>query len=958
MIKSYFLSFVISILFFSSVFAQKGTIRGKVYDDKTGEVLLGVTVVIEGTTIGSVTDFDGNFEINADAGTYALQVSYVSYSTLTIQGVEVKAGQVALLDNIRLSEDVEQLEEIVITAQAIRTSEEALLTVKKKSANLLDGISSQSFRKMGDSDAASAVKRVPGVTVEGGKYVFVRGLGDRYTKSTLNGVDIPGLDPDRNTIQMDMFPTSLIDNIVVLKSFTSDLPGDFTGGIVNVETKDFPEEQVFSVSFGGGITPGMHFTEDYLTYAGGKTDFLGFDDGTRSIPTDRSSDIPRYTDVVGRPNGENAQSFRSILDGFNPVMGAMRANSFMDYSMGVNYGNQSTLGKNVIGYNVSVSYKNSTEYFEGAEYGRYGKSDPDVFALEQREYQIGDFGVNNVILSGLAGVALKRERSKYKLNFLHSQNGESKAGIFDYENSDLGANFEAIQHNLEYSERALTNVLLNGTHYSKDSKWLTEWKISPTRSTITDPDIRYTRYRVDGTNLTIGTESGYPERIWRYLEEDNLAGKLDVARDFTMLAAPAKLKFGGGYTYKQRDYEIQNFQIIPQGVDLTGNPDEIMQSDNLWPTNDSGTQGTRYEALFIPNNPNKYEGDISNTAAYVSNEFLPLTGLKAIVGVRMEKYVQQYSGQNQQGLELVDETVLDDLDLFPTVNLIYALTETQNLRFSYSQTIARPSFKEASFAEIIDPLSGRTFIGGFFPDVNSAGQVIWDGNLTATRIDNLDIRWEAFQRMGQTVAASVFYKMFDRPIEIVQYVQAPNNFQPRNVGDGQVLGLELELRQNLGFAGSFFEPLSVNGNFTFISSRIEMSPTEYDSRLLNARDGESVVNTRPMAGQSPYIINAGLSYNGESNGLEAGLFYNVQGETLQFVGIADRPDVYAVPFHSLNLNVNKTFGADDRIRAGFGVNNLLNDVRESVFKSFNAESEVFSRFRPLTSFSLRFSYNF
>lgn len=958
MTKSSLLTLVIIFVLTSFGFAQKGTIRGTVFDNSTGEALIGVTVLIQGTTTGAVTDFDGNFEIKADAGVYNLQVSYVSYAGLTIQAVEVKGGGVTVLDNIRLSEDVEQLEEIVITAEAIKTSEEVLLTIKKKSANLLDGISSQSFRKIGDSDAAAAVKRVPGVSVEGGKYVFVRGLGDRYTKSTLNGVDVPGLDPDRNTIQMDMFPTNLIDNIVVLKSFTSDLPGDFTGGIVNVETKDFPEEKTFNISGGLGLTPGMHFNSNYLKAEGGKTDFLGFDDGTREIPTGRSYDIPSYTDVIGRVNSPNGQRFKQILESFNPTLAAMRDNSFMDYNIGANLGNQKTFGVNTIGYNFSLSYRNTTEYYEGAEYGRYGKGNSDVYELDQREYQVGDYGVNNVILSGLAGVAWKRERAKYKLNVLHSQNGESKAGLFDFEGSELGANFLADQHNIEYSERALTNVLLNGTHYSKDATWQIDWKVSPTRSRIDDPDIRYTRYRKDGGVYTIGTESGYPERIWRYLEEDNLAGKVDVTKDMQLLQAPSKLKFGAGYTYKQRNYEIQNFQIIPQGVTLTGDPNELFRPENLWPTNDVGSRGTRYEALFIPNNPNKYDASIANSAAYISDEFSPFGKLKAILGVRMEKYVQNYTGENQQGVALNNEEVLNDLDLFPSVNLIYALTETQNLRVSYSKTVARPSFKEASYAEILDPLTGRTFIGGFFPDVNSAGEVIWDGNLTATRIDNMDIRWEAFQRQGQTVALSAFYKMFDRPIEIVQYVQAPNNFQPRNVGNGTVAGLEIELRQNLGFMGGVFAPLSVNGNMTFTSSSIEMSPTEYNSRVLNARDGESVKNTRQMAGQAPYIVNLGLSYNGTQNGLEAGVFYNVQGETLQFVGIADRPDVYAVPFHSLNFNANKTFGADDKMRVGLGISNILNDVRESMFKSYNADAQVFSRYKPLTSFSLRFGYSF
>lgn len=956
MIRSLLLIFTLSIPLIAS--ARDGIVRGSVFDRSTGEPLIGVTVQIEGTTIGAVTDLDGKFEIRTAPGIYTLVVSYLSFSTLRIEDTAVSEGNVTVLDNIALQENVEQLQEVVITAAAIRTSEEALLTVKRKSVNLLDGVSSANFKRIGDSDAAAAVKRVPGVSVEGGKYVFVRGLGDRYTKSTLNDVDIPGLDPDRNTVQLDLFPTSIVDNIVVLKSFTADLPGDFTGGIVNINTKDFPEEKTLNISASLGYNPTMHFNSDYLTYAGGKTDFLGFDDGTREIPTGRRDDIPLYTDVVANVDSEEGRQFRSILEGFNPTLAAMKKRSFMDYGLGLNFGDQFSKGKNVLGYTFSLSYGNTTEYFGDAIYGRYGKGNSNETELQVREYQTGALGSNNVSLSGTGGFALKRDHAKYKINLLHLQNGESRAGIFDYDNSDLGANFQAVQHNLEYSQRSLTNVLLSGDHYSSDSRWHINWKVSPTRSRIADPDIRYTRYRVDGDNLSIGTESGYPERIWRYLEEDNLAGKIDIDRGFTLLGSAAKLKFGSVHVYKHRDYEIQNFQIIPQGVAVTGDPDELFLPVNLWPANAGGSRGTRYAPLFIPDNPNEFAAHSTNTAFYVSGEFDLFRNLRGILGVRAENFQQRYSGKNQQGLVLERERVIDDLDFFPSVNLIYALTDAQNFRFSYSRTIARPSFKEASYAEILDPLTGRTFIGSFFPDVNPSGEVIWDGNLTATRIDNVDARWEIFQPSGQTISASVFYKQFDRPIEIVQYVQAPNNFQPRNVGDGKTYGLEFELRQNLAIVSTALENLSLNGNITITRSQVQMTPTEYNSRVLNARENEIIKPSRVMAGQAPYVVNAGLSYSGTGNGLEAGLFYNVQGETLTFVGIADKPDVYSVPFNSLNFNATKYFGKEEKLQLGINVVNVLGAEREFVFRSFRAADQVFSRLRPGTSVNFKFSYNF
>jgi len=941
-------------------FAQKGAIRGTVIEDATGQPLLGVTVVVKGTSTGAVTDFDGKFEIKLQPATYDLEASFVSFEKLTIEGVEVDENEVTIIDNIRLKENVEELEEVVVTAEAIKTTESALLTVKKKSANVIDGISASSFRKIGDSDAASAVKRVPGVSVEDGKYVFVRGLGDRYTKSILNGMDIPGLDPNRNTVQMDLFPTNVIDNIIILKSFTADLPADFTGGVVNVETKDFPEEKVMSISVGVGYNPDMHFQSDYLDYEGGNTDFLGFDDGSRDIPTDRRTDIPQFADVIGRPNSEQGQEYRNILESFNPNLAAMRETSRMNFSLGFSLGDQIAKDKVTLGYNFAVTYKNDTEFFENAKFNRFGKpNDLSEDELEARELQTGDFGVNNVLLGGLGGFAIKTDQSKYKINLMRLQNGESKAGIFEFIGRDQGSNFEAMQHNLEFSERALTNILLTGNHYFQDAIWQVEWKVSPTRSTIDDPDIRFTRFRTDGGGFTVGTESGIPERIWRFLEEDNVAGKVDVTREYQFMGAQAKFKFGAGHTYKMRDYNIQSFQIIPRSLTLTGDPNELFLPENLWPTNASASRGTTFEPQFIPVNPNKFDANINNTAFYVSNEFSPRENLKTIVGVRAENYVQRYTGENQQGDIFDDEKVLDNLDFFPTVNLIYAVTENQNLRASYSRTIARPSFKEASFAEILDPITGRTFIGGFFPDVDVAtGEEIWDGNLSDTKIDNFDLRWEIFQSQGQTISAGGFYKRFDDPIEIVQFVQATNNFQPRNVGDGEVIGGEFEIRQSLGFMAGAFENFRINTNVTIVDSKIEMSATEFNSRVRNAREGETVDDTRDMAGQAPFIVNTGLSYNGRTNGLEAGLFYNVQGETLRFVGIADRPDVFSVPFHSVNFNANKHFGEDEDLRIGLKVSNILGDDKQEEFQSFASGDKLFTDLSPGTAVSLSFGYKF
>jgi TonB-dependent receptor len=951
-----------SLGFISFNFAQDGFLRGTVFDAEFGEYLPGVTVLIEGTSTGTITDLDGKFSITLAPGTYNLRVSFISYETVNIQGVEVKAGEATVLDEIGLKEASFELAEVTVTATAVRDTETALLTIKRKSANVLDGISASNFRKIGDSDAAASMKRVPGVSVQGGKYVFVRGLGDRYTKTVLNGVEIPGLDPDRNTIQMDLFPTNIIDNIIVHKSFSAELPADFTGGVVDINTKDFPESKIGNVSVSVGYNPGMHLNSNYLTYHGGGTDWLGFDDGSRDIPA--TSNVPFFSEVVGNPNSAEGQRYRQILEGFNPNMAALQQNSFMDFSIGTSFGNQFAKEKATLGYNVAISYKNETEYYKDAEFGRYGLSgDPNVVEMERREYQIGDYGVNNVLLSGLAGFAVKTSRSKYRINLMHLQSGESQAGIFDFEGSDQGSVFNALQHNLDYSQRSLTNLLLAGNHKFTESKWDVEWKLAPTLALNDDPDVRFTRYEDRDGEWAIGTEVGFPERIWRSLQEINIAGLAHVKKDYDFRGNKSNLKFGAGYTFKERDYEILSYALNIRGIPLTGNPDELFWEENLWPYNGDPKFGTTYEARFVPYNANQYNSNVNSISAYVSTELVVSPKFKAILGVRIENYTQRYTGSDQLQVNVLDnEVVLDDFDLFPSVNFIYGLTDKQNLRLSYSMTTARPSFKELSYSEIYDPISGRTYVGGLFQDADvNTGVIYWDGNLVSTFIHNYDLRWEYYGEMGQSFSVSGFYKNFIKPIEVVQYATQVGAFQPRNVGDGEVIGIEGEMRLNMDNLIGAMKNFKLVANVTVNESSIKLSATEYESRLVHARAGQTINDTRDMAGLAPYIINGGFAYDGGEKGfwqgLEAGLYYNVQGQTLYYVGIVDRPDIYTKPFHSLNFNSNKKFGKDQRMRVGFKLENILGAKNEWVYTSFEAADQFFERRDPGMKFSVKFSYS-
>ena len=955
---------VILLMISTFIYAQKGTIRGTVYEGGTGETLVGVSVVIEGTYTGTSTDLDGKFSIDIEPGTYNVTLTFISFQPITISDVVVKPDEVTLLNNIELKESNIQLQDVVVSAKVLRNTEAALQTIKRNSTVILDGISSAKMSLIGDATAVEAAKRVTGVSVEGGKYIYVRGLGDRYSKTTLNNVDIPGLDPDRNSLQLDIFPTNLIENMMVSKNFTADMPADFTGGLMNVETKDFPEEKMMSISVSTSFNPDMHFNSDYLTYDGGELDFLGMGAKTRELPAlARNSNIP--VPYSGTPESEVVNFIKS----FNPQLGAQRENSFIDYSAGFSLGDQLNVGSkgdSKLGYIFSLSYKTEYKFYSDVMYGEYQKYiDPEIYEMRYATVQNGEMGEQNVLIGLLGGLAYKNNYNKIRLTAMRLQNGESRAAKFDIQNNGEAvgqSGYIAASDNLEYNQRSLTNVLLNGKHTLHDTGWEIDWRLSPTYSTSDDPDIRKTAFTIQpgGNTLFSAGAGGNPSRIWRELTEVNAVARLDISKVYNFNDKKAKLKFGASQIYKSRDYEILFFDIQFSSTQSWTDTDlsEVLDASNIFPNRPNGIY---YQSGNNTPNPNNYMSNINSSAFYVSNEIYLFPVLKTILGVRAESYIQHHTGRDQQyasgdenGQNLVDSQVLNSFDLFPSVNMIYEINDNQKIRAAFATTIARPSFKELSFAQILDPISNTIFNGGLYKYSD------WDGNLTETYINNYDLRWESLIEGGQNISASIFLKQFDNPIELVRIPeqQTSTEYQPRNVGDATLWGLEFEFNRNLNFISPILQNLNLNGNITLVDSKVDMTSAEYNSRKAYEKDGENTNDSRAMAGQSPYVINAGIVYGNLEKGIDAGLFYNIKGPTLLIVGAGLFPDIYQQPFNSLNLNINKKFGEQKRTSVDFKVSNILNQNHVNYYDAYKADKQTYSEINPGRSFSLGLSHKF
>ncbi|MGA0048845.1 MAG: carboxypeptidase-like regulatory domain-containing protein, partial [Flavobacteriaceae bacterium] len=388
------------ILFTQLTFSQFG-ITGTVIDGDFNEPLPFANILVKETGEGATSDFDGKYTLELESGTYTLVFSFVGYETKQITSIEVGTTDFTDLDVV-LNSAAQGLEEVIVTVDARQNTESSVLEIQRKSASLLDGISAQTFKKIGSNDLASAVKSVPGVSVQGGKYIYVRGLGDRYSKSILNGVDIPGLDPDRNTLQMDLFPTQMLSNVLVIKSARADLPADFTGGVIDIITKELPTKEEFSISVSTAFNPDMHFNKNFLSYQGGKTDFLGFDDGTRQNKI-ANSFLGNVFDPRFNSNNDGLDLINKVAQQFDSQMAPINTTSGLNYSAGVTYGNQFNFKNNhALGILGSISYRSEQSLYENAQDNIYNYSPfKNNYEFEENRIQNGTIGGENIIASAL-----------------------------------------------------------------------------------------------------------------------------------------------------------------------------------------------------------------------------------------------------------------------------------------------------------------------------------------------------------------------------------------------------------------------------------------------------------------------------------------------------------------------------------------------------------------------------
>ncbi|MCB0656775.1 MAG: TonB-dependent receptor, partial [Saprospiraceae bacterium] len=902
---------------------SQGTISGIVSDERTADPLIGCNVLVKETGGGASSDIDGSYQIALPAGTYNLYITYLGYQDKTIAEVVVKDKEVTYLDIALSDEAIELNLDVVVTASALKNSENSILLLQKKSDKIQDGISSQEMSRLAVGDAAGAMQKVTGANVQGGKYVYIRGLGDRYSLSQLNGMVMPSTDPYRNGAQLDLIPTELLDNIITAKTFTPDQPGTFTGGNIDLQTKSFPEQFTFTVSASTGYNQQNNFVDNFLTHHGGSKDWLGFDDGTRKQPVYlREESTLQWLNKNGElrsrfGNQEAAQTVDQAIKSLSTEFDPYSVRTPLDHGLALSFGNQYKVFGNKLGVIVSANYKRSYSNLANYVTANWTLFDVNSSSL----FNVGDFDDNksteNPILNGMVGLAYKLGASStIKFNAIYNNNTEKTSRyVYGHRPDNIIDPLFLQGRALMFNQRNMQTYQLSGSHViNKWNETRIEWSGARTNSFMLEPDSRFFTnvYNAKSNIYTIPlSDIEQPFHFFRDLNDKQNVGKLDITVPLNA-SRTTKIKFGGLYSQKDRDFSEYRYQIESSqfAAPFAGSIEDFLAPSNLGVINYDEARNRYYignyleDATLVDNN---YIGHDIVYAGYGMLSFDVFDKLRFIGGARYEKTDLRAESQLSTKADSLRIGQINEDDFLPSLNLVYGVNEDMNIRASFSQTIARPNMRELAPFSSYDPLTKEYYIG--------------NPKLERTLINNVDLRWEWFTRPGEILALSGYYKHFDNPITL-QYLRSSNpEIQYTNVSSGELYGLEFEFRKDLDFISQALRDFRFSTNLSLIKSRMEVK------NQITALDPE----TRPFDGQSPYIVNVALNYVNQETNWDVILALNMLGDRLSLIGREGTPDIYDRGRSQLDLTITKKI-ADLSVR--LTAKNLLNSpyVRSSIFK--------------------------
>ncbi len=880
---------------------------------------------------------DGTYRVPLAPGMYRAEVQFISYQTLKVTDIEIKAGEFVTLD-LALTPSAIQLETVEVTAQEVRNSEAAILSKRKKAVASSDGISAEQIKKTADGNAAEVATRVTGVSVVGDRYVYIRGLGERYNSTLLNGATIATPEPERRVVPLDLFPSDLVDNLVVQKAYTPDLPGEFAGGAVDINTREFPGKRSYSFSVTSGYNAGTT-GQDYRTYEGGSRDFLGIDDGTRALPeviaTKAENEAVYFNDsVTGRPGGFDSPTIIEMSQAFTNEWEPQNEDGSPSFGFSATYADQAQVFERDLGVFAGASLKNdfTTYDFDKNVY----ESVDDAGLLTSTATYTGEVSASEVLWGSLL-------HTSYRLN---DANTISLRGMYDRTSEDEVRVYQGYEGDTQqrdirdtrflFVERGLFTGAVETEHHLKDiHNSRLQLRGSYSQTERDEPDRREYVYEYNPVifeNENFEEDTTYTWQLTRtpsdrgftrfYSELDDIERNVDATWTIPFnigKGLESKAKSGFAVKNKNRDYGLRRFAFIApnMGIDLSQAPEVLMADENM------GTTNSTFRLEEVTRDTDNYLGSQDLLAGFLMFDVPVTSRFRAVAGARIEMSDQEVLTRDVLYKSSPDQiSELETTDVLPSLNLTYALTNDLNLRGSYFKTLARPELRELS------PFSIANYQGDF--------ETIGNPDLERSLIYNYDLRAEYFPGANEVLAVSAFYKDLDKPIEMSVQGGSSPKYMPVNGGGGYVRGVELEARLGLGRATSALDRFGMNMNLTLVQSETKISQDF----------GIQYSNERPLEGQSPYVANVGLSYSSERDRTQVGLLYNVFGERIRYVGFGTLPDIYEQPRHNLDLTASHGFGAS-RLKLAF--ENVLDT--ETLFRQGSQTTEVYSK-GPSFSLSL------
>jgi TonB-dependent receptor len=869
-----------------SAFAQTGTVAGTVFDAQSGRPIPNAAITVNGQANDkNVTTVDGKYTLSLPPGTYKLGFTAENYAPADIADVAVRAGEVTEASIVMSNKSAVTTVDVVEKVGAVEATAEAMLAERKLSAMVSDSISRQELAGGTSSDAAGALQKVTGVSVVGEGFVFVRGLGERYSATQLNGAMIPTTEPEKRVVPLDLFPTGMIEAIRIAKTYSPDLPAEFSGGLVQMQTVEFPAKRSLSIAYKTGFNTATTF-DRFLSYGGGGSgDFWGYGAGARGIP----GSIPTDARLLpSKFNQQQLQAFgRSFSNNWEPsATDSARPANDWSASGGGTWGRLGLVG--------AYSFSNKPQLqSETVRYFKQGGTGPVVSTNYPDFREYFENARQGVVLN--AGLRLTPNNI---LVFRNTYTHEGEKSARQFRGYEGGVGNEIFSERLRYVARTLYSSGIDGTH--SVPAWhnsIFHWQFTYSGSGRDEPDLREVMRNVEpnGQLPFVGlSTSGI--RFFSKLKDRIYDSQFDYSVPFYKGKVTGQFKTGMRATVRRRDFSARRFLFNLQR--FTVNP--LLPSNRLFASENIRPDG--FQILEYTRGTDAYDASLDLYSGYGMVDLNLGPRWRLTGGVRFEDANQIVTTLDNLSLSATVRAALQNRDPIPSINLTYALSSRQNFRAAYSRTLSRPDFRELS------PFDFTNTLGGF--------NVQGNPDLKRATIDNFDVRWEMFPGGNQLLAASFFIKTFKNPIE--QIVVPSNDLRQSfsNAKGARNYGIELEFRQSLAAISQRLSDFAVSSNFTFVDSNIDLDPAA--AALLTSK-------SRPLLGQSRYIANAILEWRRPRWRSDASFFVNHVSRRIDSVGTFRLPDIYQEGNTTLDFSYQYSFDERRKWTLRFEGENLTNN---------------------------------